>query len=110
MKGDDARDLELQTLRDRLSRLSDASLRINESLDFDTVLHEVLDSARELTGARYAVITLLNDAGEIQDSLPSGLSSEEAEHLWEPPTGSGRSSTTCGGFKSRCECGISSPT
>ena len=87
MKGDDARDLELQTLRDRLSRLSDASLRINESLDFDTVLHEVLDSARELTGARYAVITLLNDAGEIQDSLPSGLSSEEAEHLWELPEG-----------------------
>ena len=63
MKGDDARDLELQTLRDRLSRLSDASLRINESLDFDTVLHEVLDSARELTGARYAVITLLNRCG-----------------------------------------------
>ena len=87
MKGDDARDLELQTLRDRLSRLSDASLRINESLDFDTVLHEVLVSARELTGARYAVITLLNDAGEIQDSLPSGLSSEEAEYLWELPEG-----------------------
>ena len=30
---------------DRLSRLSEASLRINESLDMDTVLQEVLDSA-----------------------------------------------------------------
>ena len=29
-------------LRNRLSRLSAASLRINESLDFDTVLQEVL--------------------------------------------------------------------
>ena len=36
---------------DRLSRLSQASLRINESLDFDTALQGVLDSARSLTGA-----------------------------------------------------------
>ena len=35
-------------LRDRLTRLSEASLRINESLDFDTVLQGVLDSARAL--------------------------------------------------------------
>ena len=44
---------ENQALRERLSRLSQASLRINESLDFDTVLQEVVDSARTLTGARY---------------------------------------------------------
>ena len=31
------------------SKLSEASLRINESLDFDTVLQEILDSARSLT-------------------------------------------------------------
>ena len=36
---------------DRLSRLSAASLRINESPDFDTALQGVLDSARSLTGA-----------------------------------------------------------
>ena len=34
---------------DRLSRLSEASRRINESLDIHTVLQEVLDSARALT-------------------------------------------------------------
>ena len=33
-------------LRERLARLSQASLRINESLDFDTALRSVLDSAR----------------------------------------------------------------
>ena len=42
---------EIAELRDRLSRLSQASLRINESLDFDTVLQGVLDSACSLTGA-----------------------------------------------------------
>ena len=31
-------------LRERLSRLSEASLRINESLDLDTVLQGILDS------------------------------------------------------------------
>ncbi len=41
--------------RDRLSRLSEASLRISESLDMDTVLQEVLDSARSLTNARYSL-------------------------------------------------------
>ena len=34
----DQRDREIEALRERLSRLSEASLRINESLDFDQVL------------------------------------------------------------------------
>ena len=64
MNRDDARDLEIQALRGRLSRLSEASLRINESLDFDTVLQGVLDSARDLTRSRYGVFILLGDAGQ----------------------------------------------
>ena len=40
---------ENQALRERLSRLSEASLRINDSLEFDTVLQGVLDSARAPT-------------------------------------------------------------
>ena len=46
---------ENRALRERLALLSEASLSINESLDFDTVLQGVLDSARSLTGARYGV-------------------------------------------------------
>ena len=38
----DQRDREIEALRERLSRLSEASLRINESLDFDTVLRAVM--------------------------------------------------------------------
>ena len=57
---------ENEALRDRLSRLSQASLRINESLDFDTVLQRVLDSACSLTGARYGVITLCQGRREIR--------------------------------------------
>ena len=72
---------------DRLSRLSAASLHINESLDLDTVLQGVLDSARSLTGARYSLITALDEKGGIQDFLVSGLTPDEAQRLWEMPEG-----------------------
>ena len=78
---------ENQALRQRLSRLSEASLRISESLDFDNVLQGVLDSARSLTGARYGVITLLDDGGRVQDFLYSGLTPEESRQFAEFPNG-----------------------
>ena len=71
--------------RDRLSRLSEASLQINESLELDTVLQVVLDSARALTEARYGVITLVDDDGVVEDFLTSGLDGEEARRLGEMP-------------------------
>ena len=83
----DHRDRELAALRTRLSRLSEASLRINESLDFDTVLQGVLDAARSLSDARYGVMTVLEDDGQMQDFLSSGLTAEESEQLWLMPDG-----------------------
>ena len=80
-----ARDEQMAALRERLSRLSDASLRINESLDLDAVLQGVLDSARSLTDARYALITTMTDTGEVEDFVVSGLTAEEAQGLWEVP-------------------------
>ena len=87
MNQSDERDRENIALRERLWRLSEASLRINESLDFDTVLQGVLDSARSLTAARYGVITVLDDAGGVQDFLSSGMTGEEAGRLWDLPDG-----------------------
>ena len=87
MKNADELARENEALRERLSRLSEASLRINESLDFETVLQGVLDSARSLTGSRYGVITLLDDAGRIQDFLYSGLTPEESRQFAEFPNG-----------------------
>ena len=51
-------DLRRENRAPRLALLSQASLNINESLDFDTVLQGVLDSARSLTG----VIALHDEA------------------------------------------------
>ena len=58
---------EVAELRARLSRLSAASLRINESLDYETVLQGVLDSACSLTGSTYGVATVLGDKPESTD-------------------------------------------
>ena len=57
---------ETESLRQRLSRLTEASLRINESLDFDTVLQGVPDSACALTEARYGVLTPFDATEDIQ--------------------------------------------
>ena len=74
---------------DRLARLSQATLRINESLDFDTVLQEVVDNARTLTEARYGAITVWGEAGQRPDFIVSGLTREEHQGLWEMPQGLG---------------------
>ena len=81
----DPRDPQVTILRDRLSRLSKASLRINESLDLDTVLQEVVDSARSLTGARYGGITTLDQSGRLQDFVTAGLTEEEHQVLLDLP-------------------------
>ena len=69
-------------LRERLSKLSEASLRINESLDFDTVLQDVLDSARSLTQAQCGIVTLLDESGQEVDSISSKVYSEESGGIW----------------------------
>ena len=78
---------ENEALRERLSRLSQASQRINESLDFDTVLQGVLDSARSLTEASYALITTVDQSGQVEDYCVSGLTPGDAQRLWEMPEG-----------------------
>ncbi len=80
-------DGESAALGERLTRLSQASMRINESLEFDQVLQGVLDSARSLTSARYGVMTLLDDGGMVRDFLSSGLDGQESELLWLMPEG-----------------------
>ena len=59
----------------RIATLNAAILRINTSLDLDTVLHEVVDSARGLTGARYGVINLRRKLGD-DDASPVWLFNE----------------------------------
>ena len=65
-------------MRERISALSTASLRISASLDLETVLNEVVESAQSLTGARLGAIATIDEAGAPQDFVTSGIT--EAEH------------------------------
>ena len=67
--------------RAALSSLSAAVLRISASLDVDTVLREVVESARALTGARYGVIATVDEGGVAQGHVASGLTPEEARRM-----------------------------
>ena len=78
-----------QAQGDRISRLSEASLRINQSLDVDTALRAVMEGARSLTRASHAVITTLDDAGGVEDHLVLGLEPGDVERLWQAPEGQG---------------------
>ena len=73
---------------DRTSRLSAAILRISASLELTTVLEEVVESARALTGARSGVITTIDRRGAIEDFVTSGLPPEQRRQMVEWPDGS----------------------
>ena len=83
MSGSDDLRRENAALRERISALSAASLRIGSSLDLDTVLREIAESARALTGARYAAIATIDETGLPVDFVTSGLTGEEHRAIEE---------------------------
>ena len=76
-----------EALRARVSRLSAAVLRISASLDLNTVLREVIESARALTGARLGLIVTVNDAGQTEEYVMSGFTRDEEEAMAAWPDG-----------------------
>ena len=87
LKSPDELRRENEALGERISKLSAAILRVSASLDVNTVLQEVVDSARALTGARYGVITTIDDAGQPQDFVSSGFTPAEHQQLADWPDG-----------------------
>ena len=80
---------ENEALRERLSGLSEASLRISRSLDVDTVLQGVIDGACSLTGARYGALVAFDDSGSIETLITSGVTPEERPRFGDLPKGLG---------------------
>ena len=78
---------EIETLRDRLSGLSEAGVRITQDLDLDTVLQEVVDAGRSLTGARISGLTILDEAGELMSFITSGMTAEDHQRFVDLPGG-----------------------
>ncbi|MEA2323963.1 MAG: hypothetical protein QOD81_3813, partial [Solirubrobacteraceae bacterium] len=75
---------------ERLLRLLDVGRGLVAELDLEKVLHRVLDVARELTGAEYAAVGVLDDRRErLERFLTVGI--DEATHaaIGDLPRGHG---------------------
>ena len=70
---------ENQALRGPISTLNAAILRINATLDLDTVLGEAVESARALTGARYGVIVTVDEEGATLDPVLEGAETPDRD-------------------------------
>ena len=80
---------ENQSLRSQLTKLSEASFSIIQSLDLDSLLQEVVESAGALTGARYAVLLTYDGAGNVNNAVTSGISAEQIKGIGYTPEGLG---------------------
>ena len=76
---------ETRVPREPDASLSEAILRISASLDLGTVLREVVDTARLLTRARYAIIATIDEAGQPQEFVASGFTPDEQRLVVEGP-------------------------
>jgi signal transduction histidine kinase len=74
----------------RLRRLIEVGRTLVSELDVDAVLGRVLDAARELTGARYAALGVLNaDRTGLERFITAGIDEETRRHIGHLPEGRG---------------------
>ena len=81
LKNRDELQRENEALRERISRLSAAVLRITASLDVNTVLNEVVENACALTGAGAGAIMTIDEAGRVEEHFIVGISPDQHRAL-----------------------------
>ncbi|HEY5318884.1 MAG TPA: GAF domain-containing sensor histidine kinase [Solirubrobacteraceae bacterium] len=75
---------------DRLRRLVELGPSLVSELDLETLLDRLLETAREVTGARYAALGVLDaDRRELERFLTRGLSEDEESAIGARPRGRG---------------------
>ena len=74
----------------RLRRLIDAGRNLIATLDLEAVLQQLLDVAREVTGARYAAVGVLDAKREaLERFVTAGIDPDTHRAIGELPTGRG---------------------
>lgn len=79
----------LQDRNRELLALHEAGLAVAGELSLEPVLQTVVETARELVGARYGGLSILAEGGDIQLFLTSGISAEERARIGALPVGRG---------------------
>lgn len=76
--------------QDKLRRLLEVGRALVGELDPETVLHQILEEARELTGARYAALGVLNETrSELERFVTVGISPAGHRAIGDLPRGRG---------------------
>lgn len=73
----------------QLRALNEANLALSRERLVADVLQRVVDLSRELAGARYAALSVLDESGEIKAFLTSGMDQQTRQTLGPPPSGKG---------------------
>src|SRR5712692_5228512 len=72
-----------------LLALHSAGLDVAAELSLDAVLKKVVDQARNLVGAKYGALSVVEEDGRIKSFVTSGITTEEREAIGPPPVGHG---------------------
>jgi signal transduction histidine kinase len=80
---------QLERQNEELLALYHAGLGIHGELALDVVLQAVVDQARQLLGARYGALSVIDEQGHIKSFLTSGVSAAERARIGDPPQGHG---------------------
>ncbi len=80
---------ENERVNQRLGQLSRLSRRVNSSLELSVALQDIVNSACDLTGARYGALGMFDESGRIETFVTYGLTADERKRLGDLPQGLG---------------------
>ena len=76
--------------RDRLRVLVDAGIALSSELSLDALLQRIVETAAELTGARYAALGVIDKAGQgLERFLTTGIDADTHAAIGDLPRGRG---------------------
>ena len=75
---------------DRLRALLDAGIALSSELSLDALLQRIVETAAELTGARYAALGVIDESGQrLERFLTHGIDDETHAAIGDLPRGRG---------------------
>jgi serine phosphatase RsbU (regulator of sigma subunit)/anti-sigma regulatory factor (Ser/Thr protein kinase) len=80
---------ELVAARDQLEHLVRVIVEIGSDLDLDVTLHQIVNAAMELTGARYGALGIRASDGTLASFVHAGMDDDTARQLGELAVGEG---------------------
>ena len=79
----------LKRQNEELLALHSAGLDVTAELSLDVVLKKVVEQAKNLVGAKYGALSVIDREGKILSFITSGISTEERLAIGPPPVGHG---------------------